>query len=241
MRSYVLDNKYLVPINGGTGGMQEKFLRNDYWYKIDRIAGEGHLEHLVSLLLSHSTLPRECYVWYEECIINGKSGCRSKSFTKSNEVVLSLNSLYKYYRNGVLKDDLYAMQTMSERYNFLVSLLRDVCGLDAGVYLKTIFLLDMLVRNTDRHLSDICVIYDTVLCRFRFAPLFDNGLSLEVGKGRSARTISGSFEQQVIACGYPITSTFRIDYDAVYKNVELCSSIVLCRNLEKYKSIFKKG
>ena len=84
------------------------------------------------------------------------------------------------------------------------------------------------------------MVYNTVLNIFRFAPIFDNGLSLGVGSGNSARTISGSFEQQVVACGYPIVSTFKIDYDAVYKNAELCSSLVLCENLEKYKSIFKQ-
>lgn len=241
MRNYVLNNKYLVPTNGGTGGMQEKFLRNDYWYKVDKTLGEGHSEHLVSLLLNHSTLPRDCYVWYEQCSINGKQGCRSRSFTKSNEVVFSLNSIYKYYKHGVLENDLYAIQDVVSRYNFLLNLINSVCFLDARVYLKTIFLLDMLIENTDRHLSNICMVYNTVLHRFRFAPIFDNGLSLGVGSGSSARTISGSFEQQVVACGYPIVSTFKIDYDAVYKNAELCGSLVLCRNLEKYKSIFKKG
>ena len=48
--------------------------------------------------------------------------------------------------------------------------------------------------------------------KFRMAPLFDNGNSLDTDRtGNNAScTIGGSFEKQVLAFGFPVKASFKI-------------------------------
>lgn len=214
MRNYVLSDAYKVNLNSGTDGYQPKYQRNGYWYKLDSESGEGYTEALVSRLLSYSTLPKSTYVHYEYCKINGKEGCRSKSFTATNEEFISFDSLYSTYIGGNLQTELNLLSA-KDRYNLLLDIGRKCCNLDLSVYFRAIFLLDYLIENIDRHTKNIGVIYNENKGIFRIAPIFDNGRSLRIGLSPSekgfSRTISGSFaEQLIISSGFPVKPIFKV-------------------------------
>lgn len=105
--------------------------------------------------------------------------------------------------------------------------------------------LDMLILNTDRHTRNYGVLLSSG--RYSFAPIFDNGLSLSTVLERvCSATISGSFEEQVVATGYPLNSPFGINYKTLSTELSMLSpSIkqsyeykVLCNQLNKYRSVF---
>lgn len=250
MRNYNLSIAHLVINNSGTAGVQEKYCRNGYWYKIDKVQGEGLSEHLVSLLLQHSSLPKSAYTYYEWCKINGKYGCRSKSFTTGNESYISFDTMYKRLYSGSLENYLYSLRDSSERYKALLVLARNYANLNMEAYFRVCFCLDLLIENSDRHLKNIGVIYNSKTNSYRIPPIFDNGLSLGTGSMGdvtvAARTISGSFaDQVVVSCGYPIRSPFAIGYKSLEKDlvkyVRYPQVRALQRNLEKYRPIFMKG
>ena len=81
------------------------------------------------------------------------------------------------------------------------------------------------------------------------APIFDNGRALCTDNSNifSACTLSGSFEEQVTAFGYPVKACFTIDYPGFYDELTRieqiygkCVEITTLKNrLEEYKYIFK--
>ena len=83
IESYTLSPESLVMVQGSSKGTQPKYFENGYWYKKDSCGYEGLAEELVSKVLSCSNV--KDYVEYEQCIIDGRSGCRSKNFLKENE------------------------------------------------------------------------------------------------------------------------------------------------------------
>lgn len=76
-------------------GNQIKFLKDEYWYKINDVGDEGLAEELTSVILSCSNMRN--HVKYERCEINGKPGCRSKNFLGEGESFISLRRLYQHY------------------------------------------------------------------------------------------------------------------------------------------------
>lgn len=245
MRNYILSDKYQVKIKSGTDGYQPKYFRNNYWYKVDVVKGKGYLEHVISLLLRYSNLPSSAYVYYEACLINGKSGCRSCSFLKDSEYFISFDSLYSSYVGGDLQTDIHRLSTAELRYKFLLDLGMSICKLDFNEYFKTIFLLDLLIENIDRHTKNIGVIYNQKYKRFRYAPIFDNGRSLGISLSPSsksyAQTISGSFVEQVTtSCGFPVRSILKLDYPRCLRDPDITRLTKLVSNLNTYEYIFKK-
>lgn len=244
MRDYIVDSRYIVRRSSDTAGFQEKYMRNGYWYKIDKFIGEGKIENFVSKMLRCSTLPYGYYVYYEYCRVNSKIGCRSKTFLSLGECFMSYNELYRYYCNGKLQDRILSLRNSKERLDYILKFIKKSTGLNVYNYLKTIILLDMLISNRDRHFGNLGVIYNQKTGRFRVPPIFDNGLAGGVGLGYdevlTSCTLSGSFEDQVLAFGYPIVSTFRVDYERVYRETNVSKYPIVLSNLEKYKTIFRR-
>lgn len=244
MKNYELNDKYLIKTNTGSKGCQKKYFKDNYWYKIDSSGGEGLVESTVSKLLSCSTLPKWLYVFYEKCFINNKSGCRSKSFLNDGEVFISFKELYTYYSKGDLSNDIWVYDNAVKRAEFLRSIVMSVARIDINKYLKTIMLLDMLIENRDRHLGNLGVILDRVQNTFVLCPIFDNGASLGVGlctgEKSTSCTISGSFVEQVLAFGYPIKTTFKLNYEKIYREINVGMFPVLERNLKEYENIFRR-
>ena len=216
MRNYVLEDKYRYTAKSFSDGMQDKYYRNGYYYKQDKVGNEGYVEHLVSVLLSCSTLGKDEYVSYEYCKINNKLGCRSKSFLKENEEFITANKLYETMSGELnLANKLASMQGASDRLRFIVDLYSSV-GINERLsldYFSKVFLLDYIILNTDRHMRNIGVIKRN--SSFRLVPIFDNGNSLDTDRRGTtiASTISGSFEEQLVIMRYPVVPKFKI-----YKN-----------------------
>ena len=68
------------------------------------------------------------------------------------------------------KDRIEYIEGLVSHYNIPVKPFRQ--------YLNILVQLDLLVLNTDRHMNNIGVIYNSVTNTFRFAPIYDNGQSL---------------------------------------------------------------
>lgn len=245
MRNYTLEDKYKVVLNTGTDGCQPKYKRGDFWYKVDKQGREGYVENLITKLLNCSTLPKSNYTHYEYCTINNKSGCKSRNFLNKNEQIVSFHALFNLTYGRDIANSIYTIQDTKERLDLLLKLIKEACNVNIYNYLKTTFLLDMLIQNRDRHMRNLAIIYNekTEVCRE--CPIFDNGLSLGTGLSNSdksiARSISGSFEEQVIAFGYPIQTPFKIEYTKAFKILDTSKeSQILKHNLLKYESIFRK-
>lgn len=242
MRNYKIENKYKISLASSSVGMQVKYKRNGYYYKLNTAGNESLVEYLVTLVLNHSNV--RSYVKYEYCTVNGKIACRSKDFTNGGMFITTEN-LYEAVTGCLnLMDKLSSLMDATSRYNYLLWLYGCI-GLDARHYLKTILYLDMLIENTDRHAKNYGVLMNNGV--YTFAPIFDNGLSLRTVTDRNcSSTICGNFEAQVVATGYPLNSPFRINYKTLYKELESLNSTVrstteyntLIIQLNRYKSVF---
>lgn len=246
MKEYCLSDTYLIGKSGGSSGVQEKYYREGYWYKVDAAGREGLTEHLVSLLLRRSSLDKNSYVYYEWCKINGRFGCRSQSFLGDNESFISMSSLCSIVYKKDLDRLLYECGTAEKRLGVLLEIGEDI-GLDLSGYLKRLFFLDMLICNRDRHVRNFGVIFNSQSKSYRAAPIFDNGQSLNTGMTVSSKThsctISGSYESQVTAFGYPVQSAFYVNYLELRKELKDYRGIeveFLKKQLEKYERIFRK-
>ena len=212
-----LDEKYIVYQEGISEGTQIKYYKDGYWYKLDNHGCEGLSEYLVSHLLAFSSLCDDEYVLYEQGIINGHLGCRSKNFLKKDEELVTIYRLYMNEFGQNLSDVTGRMETMEERIDYVLKFVQDICGIDLTPYFKKIFTLDALVLNEDRHFNNLALIlYEN---EYRPAPMFDHGVSLltanqSISKGQPvsenvkrviARPFSGSFEKMRDYFGVGIT------------------------------------
>lgn len=243
VNNYVLDGKYLVLEHSSPKGSQEKYFDGEYWYKVDKVGREGKVEELISRLLGCSSLNENSYVVYSTCCVNGKSGCRSKSFLGSDEEFLNFSSLYDSVYGSDLENDLFLLRDTTSRLGLLLNTGKQV-GVDLYDYFKRLLFLDMLILNRDRHSGNYGVIYNKN-GYFREAPIFDNGQSLMTGLSHddivSSKTISGSFEDQVVAFGYPLKSPFTLNYSEILSWLEQgAEENVLKSQLLKYRGIFEK-
>ena len=87
MRDCRLSPAALVMVQGSSKGTQPKYYEDGYWYKVNNVGYEGLAERLASMLHSHSNIKN--FVEYEQCMINGRPGCRSKNFVQENESFIS--------------------------------------------------------------------------------------------------------------------------------------------------------
>ena len=101
-----IDEDSIVNQIGTSEGTQIKYYRDGYWYKLDNHGNEGLSEYLVSTLLQFSSLDSTEYVLYEQGVINGEKGCRSRNFLDEEDELVTLYRLYmnEYGRNLSEKD-----------------------------------------------------------------------------------------------------------------------------------------
>lgn len=250
MEEYSISKEYAVTFRSDSKGSQPKYHKDGYWYKVDTMGKEGLVEKICSIILSCSNVTN--YVEYEECIINGRQGCRSKDFLKQGEAFVTFQKIFQYSNGGSLADRIMGLETPERRYEYLLELIRENCKLDCTHYLQNNFALDMLIMNPDRYFHNLGVIlredgsYDE-------APIFDNGQGLfqnrnifppyltitEKEERACGATISGSFEKQFIVAG----KHFLLDYEklfdllACYESLEIYN--VLKNQLQKYRKLLE--
>lgn len=250
MEKYILSPKALVMVSGSSKGTQPKFYSEGYWYKQNIVGYEGLSEYLVSRLLSCSDCKN--YVAYEQCQINGKPGCRSKSFLGEGGQFMSFQKLYEIYTGQNLTDKIRLIPEVRDRIVFVVDYVRDMTGFDATSYLSKILALDMLTLNTDRHFNNLGLILNSRDNSVREAPIFDNGNSLLSDVNRFefdlsleknlenvyGQPFSASLEAQAAAAGIGLRIDFKKLEETLAVEPESRALNVLKHQARRYQHLF---
>jgi hypothetical protein len=187
-----LSPAYLVNTNGTSDGTQDKYFKNNIWYKTDRFGGEGEAERLATILMECSSLEQNEFVHYDRVRINGEAGCSSANFLSGEE---SFVTIYRLYSNVCGGDIARRTATMDydDGIEFVLRFVKEQTGLDLHRYLANTFALDRIILNEDRNFNNFGVIFDGT--KFREAPIFDNGKSFFVGNKKI--DLSQSFEENI--------------------------------------------
>ena len=161
-------------------GAQKKWVTNSHtWFKEDFIGGEAVAETLVSLFLSSCLNIIEFEAGFVSYGVSttGNNLCYSYSFLKEGE---SFIPLYDAIR--ALKPKWSEFTDFEGKLNYIDSVYEAVLGYSCRRWLLRVLTLDVMFRNTDRHLSNLGFIADRQ-GNLRLAPIFDNGLALGVAAG----------------------------------------------------------
>lgn len=167
-----------------TQGYQPKYTspNGGYWYKEDFKGGEALAEVLVSTFLrSCKHLTFEDFVLYDF------------KYTSVNSFDLSTCVSPKFLQKGVqfisFKDLLSQVSPLTEKLvgfdsklDYIDSVFQQTVGQSFREEMLRLLTLDVMFRNTDRHLSNFGIILASN-GSIRFAPIFDNGLALGVSEG----------------------------------------------------------
>lgn len=229
MNNIVIDKKNQVFLICDTKGTQPKFKENNFWYKTDLVGIEGTAEHLSSLVLDYSTLPKDItYVHYDMCKINDKNGCRSANFLCEGEEYVSFKILYKNLYGGELSEKIFSLEE-DKRFDFIVDLIKECTSLDISSYLSTCISFDNLILNPDRHFGNLGMIKRSDNT-YKLAPIFDNGQGLGANyhitppdedyenkkKELYGATLCGSFDNAMQLAG---GNSIKIDYERLYNHL----------------------
>ena len=178
--------------NSSCLGAQKKWVTNSHtWFKQDILGGEAVAETLVSLFLSSCLNITEFEAGFLAYGVSttGNNLCYSYSFLKEGE---SFFPLYDAIKTVNPKWSEYA--DFEGKLEYIDSVYEAVLGYSCKRWLLRVLTLDVMFRNTDRHLSNLGFIADRQ-GNLRLAPIFDNGLALGVSEGAYydlANTITGS-------------------------------------------------
>lgn len=228
-------------------GALNKYYKDGYWYKQNIGGYEGKAEAICTILLDNSNIDN--YVSYEECLINGVAGCRSKNFLQKGETLVTFQRLYSLVYGGDLSNKISTFSNVKERIGYVVDFIKGYTDFDCLSYLRDIVNFDMLSLNVDRHFHNLGVIQ--TVDGYRQAPIFDNGVSFfslqkifppeksieEKLQIMTPKPFSGDFEQQA----FLFESKLMFDYDNIRKKLQYESSYVreiVLYQLDKYKDRF---
>ena len=167
--------------NHTSKGNQPKWHIKDKWYKADHMGYEAFAEYVVSELLKKSNVGD--FVEYHVIKIkyDGKegSGCVSKDFKEDYEMLIPIEKLHRQYFGKGLADAIAEKYSVQDKISYTVNFIEEITGLkDVGKYFAVMLAIDTFFLNEDRHTNNIAVIRDEKTKKYRFAPIFDNGLSL---------------------------------------------------------------
>ena len=155
---------------------------NGGWYKADYTGYEGFAEYMVSCLLEYSSLEKDEYVSYQTEKIHykyrGCGGCKSVNFLPEGWKIITLERLFDTMKGESLTKNIYHMQDVPERIQYMVEQTEELTGLsEFGAYISKLMTIDALFLNEDRHTHNIAVLLDES-DQFHYCPIFDNGASL---------------------------------------------------------------
>lgn len=181
-RSWYYDSQEFGARNSNSSylGAQKKWVTNSRtWFKEDLIGGEAVAETLVSLFLSSCLNITEFEAGFVAYGVSttGNSLCYSYSFLKEGE---SFIPLYDAIR--ALKPKEQEFMDFDGKLEYINSAYEGVLGYSCKRWLLRVLTLDVMFRNTDRHLSNLGFVADRQ-GNLRIAPIFDNGLALGVSEG----------------------------------------------------------
>lgn len=156
--------------------------KGGYWYKEDLRGGEALAEVLVSTFLrSCNYLGFQDFLPYDFKYTAPNTielhTCVSPNFLQKEEQFISFKDLLSlvHYSTEDLVD-------FDSKLNFIDSVFQQTAGQSFREEMLRLRTLDMMFRNTDRHLSNFGIILASN-GSIRFAPIFDNGLALGVSEG----------------------------------------------------------
>lgn len=165
-------------------GYQQKFTSpNDgYWYKEDLKGGEALAEVLVSTFLkSCNYLGFKDFVpyYFKHNLVESFDlrSCVSPNFLQKGEQFISFKDLLSQVNKPT--EELVGFES---KLNYIDSVFQQPVGQSFREEMLRLLTLDVMFRNTDRHLSNFGIIL-APNGSIRFAPIFDNGLALGVSEG----------------------------------------------------------
>ena len=249
-------------------GNQLKWFYNGYWYKADNNGYEGLSEYVTSKLLTRSSLKSREFVDYEPEEINYENrvfkGCRSRTFLKEEQRLITLQRLYQAYYSKDLQDEMSEIYNPVEKCERLVNIVENLTGLkNFGSYLLKMVLIDALFLNEDRHYHNIAFIEENGT--YSYCPIFDNGAALlsdtrldyplegdelEMIKNVRSKTIMEDFDELLTAlerlysCDlyftYSDADTIDVVSSAVQYNEEIRKRVarILIRQRQRYQGYF---
>lgn len=196
IEEFFIEDAFLIRTSGTSDGTQDKFFKDNFWFKLDRYGGEGLAETAASIILKESGLNDSQFVTYTPCLINGKPGCYSKNFLNDYE---SFITLYRLYKNVTGKDLAQVCSKMDydDAIEYVINFVKQQTHLNIREYLANIFTLDKVILNEDRHFNNLGIIYNGT--DFKSAPIFDNGKSFLIGNKKA--TGKSTIEEK-IKCAY---------------------------------------
>ena len=165
-------------------GYQTKFTspKGGYWYKEDFKGGEALAEVLVSTFLrscnyitSKDFVPY--YIKHTSVEFFDLRTCVSPNFLQKGEQFISFKDLLTL---TPLSD--VTLVDFDSKLDFIDSVFQQTVGQSFREEMLRLLTLDVMFRNTDRHLSNFGIIL-APNGSIRFAPIFDNGLALGVSEG----------------------------------------------------------
>ena len=174
-------------------GAQTKWTSNGIWYKRDLRGGEAVVETLVSLFLesclniTEFRSERYGYVPYRVST-EDKRICLSPNFLENGKTFVSLYEAMK-----LLKPKQSEYTDFEGKLDYIDSVYKGVVGHSCKNWLLMVLTLDVMFRNTDRHLSNLGFVSDK-WGDLQVTPIFDNGMALGVSEGAYfdlANSISG--------------------------------------------------
>ena len=167
-----------------TQGYQHKYTspNGGYWYKEDLRGGEALAEVLISTFLrSCKYLSFQDFVPYDFKYTSVESfdlrTCVSPNFLQVGEQFISFKELLSLVHSPT--DNLVGFEM---KLDYIDSVFQQTVGQSFREELLRLLTLDVMFRNTDRHLSNFGIIL-APNGNIRFAPIFDNGLALGVSEG----------------------------------------------------------
>lgn len=165
-------------------GYQPKYTspNGGYWYKEDFKGGEALAEVLVSTFLrSCNYLTSKDFVTYDFKYNSVNSfdlrTCVSPNFLQKEEQFISFKGLL-----SLVHPPTENLVGFDSKLDFIESVFQQTVGQSFREELLRLLTLDVMFRNTDRHLSNFGIILASN-GSIRFAPIFDNGLALGVSEG----------------------------------------------------------
>lgn len=167
--------------NHTSKGNQPKWRIDNKWYKADHMGYEALAEYVVSELLKKSNVKN--FVVYDLVEIKYDNkisiGCVSDNFREDYEMFLPIEKLHRQYFGKGLADVLSDKENIEDKINYTVKFIEKITGLkNVGAYFAAMLAVDAFFVNEDRHTNNIAVIRNEKTKKYRFAPIFDNGLSL---------------------------------------------------------------
>lgn len=179
MKRIIFDDTKLAPmLRHSSKGDQPKWKYRNQWYKIDSFGYESLAEIVISRLISG----RCDALAYEPVQIeyNGevRMGSVSPNFLNEGDELYTLERLHLIFCGQGCAEALDHKTSTEERIRYTVDFIKDITQIDNAGETLTLWLeLDAMFLNEDRHTNNIAFIRDSGY-KWRWAPYFDNGLSL---------------------------------------------------------------